>query len=179
VTGNITGSVSVNNEPTVHAIQSDAWTVNLGQGVEKLDTANGYLWNIENSVGQMRFDQAGSLYTTVRGPIQATAPTITKEFSVSLRLDPFGFSGDIPVTDGGSPATFNMTMLVLCCGHDNETVFVQGPFMNGTGNLRQPVLLNSQSTIVTFPTAIPTSSVSISCDTSVEHCDSSADFLGF
>src|SRR5262252_545295 len=88
VTGNITGSVSINNEPAVHAIQSGAWTVNLGQGVEKLDTANGHLSNIENSVGQMQFDQVGSLYTTLRGPIQTTAPTITKSFQTAyLRLD--------------------------------------------------------------------------------------------
>jgi len=179
ISGNITGQVSVTNDPSVHAIQSGAWTVGLGAGSEKLDTANAHLWNIENSVGQLHFDPAGSLRTTVQGPISTTAAVLTKAFALSLRLDPFADSGDIPVTVNGSPATINMTMLVLCCGHDNESVFVRGPFLNGSAALRLPVLIDSQTAIVQFQTPIPTSSVLIQCDNGVEHCDFGLDILGF
>jgi hypothetical protein len=177
VTGQITGQVSINNQPTVNAVQSGTWSVNVGGA--NMDTANGHLANIQSSVAQLQFDQTGSLYTALRGPIQAATPAISKAFGVSLRLDPNALSDAVPVTVGGTATTINMTMFELLSGHDNVSVYVRGPFLNGSSIIQLPILLNSQTTIVTFPSPIPVSSLAFLCDNAVEHCDFSANLEGY
>lgn len=173
VTGTITGQIT----GQVGATQSGPWTVNLGQGVEKLDTANAHLTNIESSVGQLRFDPEGSLYTALRGPVQTTAPVVSKLFHVFLRLDP-SHTEQIPVTVSGIPTTINMTMAALFGGHDNESVSVGGPFADALVGF-MPIILDSQKEVVTFPTAIPVDSVAITCLNAVEHCDFGFSLVGY
>jgi len=64
-----------------------------------------------------------------------------------------------------------MTMLVISNGHDNETIFVRGSFLAGTTAGSVPILIDSQTTVMTFPSAIPVNTIGIFCDNQVEACD--------
>jgi len=179
ITGQITGQVSINNQPTVNAVQSGPWNVTVGG--PSLDTVNSHLTNIQNSVGHLQFDQAGSLYTALRSPVQTAGAAVSKTFQMEFRLDPGGLSDDTPIILGGAPTTINMTTLVLRTGHDNETVFVRGPFLTG-GNVGAdfvPVLVNSQATVATFPTPIPLTSFFVLCNNLTEHCDFNVTLFGY
>lgn len=178
ITGQITGQVSINNQPTVNAVQSGPWNVNAGG--QALDNINGRLSNIQTSVGQFQFDQTGSLFTTLRGPVQMAGAVVSKKFRADLRINPLTASDEVPIIIGGAPTTINMTMFVLRSGHDDVSVYVRGPFQTGgTPDDSVPILTGSQSTIVTFPTAIPVSSFFTLCDNLFEHCDVVADVVGY
>jgi len=177
ITGQITGQVAISNQPTVNAVQSGQWNVN----VAGMDTANAHLTNIQNSVAALQFDQAGSLYTALRSPVQTTVAKVSKSFTQFFRLDPHGLSDTIPITAGGAPTTLNLTMFALITGHDNQSVYVKGPFQTD-GNVGWdflPVALNSQGTMTTFPTPIPVTSFFATCNNDVDHCDFGVTFVGY